>query len=56
MKAHYRKYNDHTHSSLTYHKKDGTPIRTILKEELRKEILELHPEMVAPVEPIEKSE
>jgi len=31
MKAHYRKYNAHSHNSSTYHKKDGTPIRDILK-------------------------
>lgn len=37
-KAYYRKYNDRSHCSSTYHKKDGTPIRHILKEETRKEI------------------
>ena len=36
MKANYRKHNDGSHTSSTYHKKDGTPIRSILKEELRK--------------------
>ena len=36
MKALYRKYNDRTHSSSTYHKKDGTSVRAIFKEELRK--------------------
>lgn len=36
--ANYRKLNDHSHNSSTYHKKDGTPVRAILKEELRKEI------------------
>ena len=36
MKANYRKHNDGSHNSSTYHKKDGTPIRSILKEELRK--------------------
>lgn len=39
--ANYRKYNDHSHNSSTYHKKDGTPVRAILKEELRKEIKEM---------------
>lgn len=38
--ADYRKLNDGSHNSSTYHKKDGTPIRQILKEELRKEIKE----------------
>lgn len=36
--ANYRKYTDHTHNSSTYHKKDGTPVRAILKDELRKEM------------------
>ncbi|QGZ14089.1 hypothetical protein PP939_gp251 [Rhizobium phage RL38J1] len=36
--ADYRKLNDGSHSSSTYHKKDGTPVRQILKEELRKEV------------------
>lgn len=31
--AHYRKYNDRTQNSSTYHKKDGTPIRGRLKAE-----------------------
>ena len=31
--ANYRKYNDHSHNSSTYHKKDGTPIRAKLKFE-----------------------
>lgn len=34
--ADYRKHNDRSHNSSTYHKKDGTPVRAILKEELRK--------------------
>lgn len=37
-KGHYRKYNDRGNNSSTYHKKDGTPVRAILKEESRKEI------------------
>ena len=36
MKANYRKHNDHSMSSSTYHKKDGTPVRAILKRELEK--------------------
>jgi len=38
--ANYRKYNDRTLNSSTYHKKDGTPIRHLLKEEAQKEIEE----------------
>lgn len=38
MKANYRKHNDRTLSSSTYHKKDGTNIRAILKQKLLKEI------------------
>lgn len=34
----YRKLNDGSHSSSTYHKKDGTNARGILKEELRKAV------------------
>ena len=37
MKAAYRKLNDRSHSSSTYHKKDGTPVRAILKRETAKE-------------------
>lgn len=36
--ANYRKHNDGTHNSSTYHKKDGTPIRAILKREAQQEI------------------
>lgn len=39
-KAYYRKYNDHTLNSSTYHKKDGTPIKAILKREAQEEIEE----------------
>jgi hypothetical protein len=39
-KASYRKLNDHGLNSSTYHKKDGTPVRAILKEELKLEIIE----------------
>ena len=38
MKADYRKYNDHTMNSSTYHKKDGTNVRAILKAQLVKEL------------------
>lgn len=34
----YRKFNDGSHNSSTYHKKDGTPVRAILKKELKKEV------------------
>ena len=37
-KAEYRKINDLSQNSSTYHKKDGTPVRAILKEKARKEI------------------
>lgn len=36
--ADYRKLNDHSHNSSTYHKKDGTPVRAILKIETQKEV------------------
>jgi len=36
--ADYRKNNDRTQNSSTYHKKDGTPIRNILKNDAKKEI------------------
>ncbi len=36
--AGYRKHNDHSHSSSTYHKKDGTSVRAILKIEAWEEI------------------
>lgn len=38
--ANYRKLNDGSHNSSTYHKKDGTPVRAILKAELKKELKE----------------
>lgn len=38
--ANYRKLNDGSHNSSTFHKKDGTPVRSILKEELRRELRE----------------
>ena len=34
MNANYRKINDISRNSSTYHKKDGTPVRAILKREL----------------------
>ena len=36
-KAQYRKLNDHSLNSSTYHKKDGTNVRAILKREDEKE-------------------
>jgi hypothetical protein len=36
----YRKYNDRSHNSSTYHKKDGTPMRSKLHQEAEKEIEE----------------
>ncbi len=36
--ANYRKYNDRSHNSSTYHKKDGTPVRNKLKQEAEQEI------------------
>ena len=36
--ANYRKYNDRSHNSSTYHKKDGTPVRSILKRDAQQEI------------------
>ena len=36
MKALYRKLNDHSLSSSTYHKKDGTPVRAILKNDMQR--------------------
>ena len=36
MKANYRKLNDGSHNSSTFHKKDGTPVRAILRDDLRK--------------------
>lgn len=41
-KANYRKMNDHSHNSSTYHKKDGTSIRAKLKEDLKKECKMTH--------------
>lgn len=38
--ANYRKHNDRTLNSSTYHKKDGTPVRGKLKNETRNEINE----------------
>jgi len=40
MDGAYRKYNDRSQNSSKYHKKDGTPIRAKLKEEMKKEVLE----------------
>lgn len=38
--ANYRKHNDGSHNSSTYHKKDGTNVREILKREARKQVEE----------------
>ena len=38
--ANYRKHNDRQMNSSTYHKKDGTNIRAILKREAEREIRE----------------
>jgi hypothetical protein len=38
--ANYRKHNDRSKNSSTYHKKDGTNTRAILKKESKKEISE----------------
>lgn len=39
--ADYRKLNDGSHNSSTYHKKDGTPVRAILKRETHAELRNL---------------
>ena len=36
--ADYRKINDRSHNSSTYHKKDGTNIRAKLKSQLKRAI------------------
>lgn len=38
--ARYRKINDGSMNSSTYHKKDGTPVRAILKREAEEQIKE----------------
>jgi hypothetical protein len=38
--ASYRKLNDHSLASSTYHKKDGTNVRAILKQDLAREMSE----------------
>jgi len=38
MHANHRKHNDGSHNSSTYHKKDGTNVRAILKREAAQEI------------------
>lgn len=38
--ADYRKHNDHLDASRTYHKKDGTHVRAILKREAEKQAKE----------------
>lgn len=39
--ADYRKHNDGSQNSSTYHKKDGTPTRAILKREMPEEYHEV---------------
>lgn len=39
--AHYRKINDGSHNSSTYHKKDGTAVRAKLKVYLQQEVAHL---------------
>lgn len=39
-KARYRKINDGSNNSSSYHKKDGTSVRSVLKKELKSEIQE----------------
>lgn len=38
MKAIYRKWNDRSQSSSTYHKKDGTAVRAKFRNALQREI------------------
>lgn len=38
--ARYRKHNDGSHNSSTYHKKDGTNVRAIEGREAREEVRE----------------
>lgn len=40
--AHYRKINDGSHNSSTYHKKDGTAVRAKLKQQMQQEVVEQH--------------
>lgn len=40
MHANYRKLNDGTRASSTYHKKDGTNVRAILKRDTAKQTKE----------------
>lgn len=43
--ANYRKHNDRSLSSGTYHKKDGTASRAILKREARAEVEDAGPRL-----------
>ena len=36
--ANYRKLNDHSHNSSTYHKKDGTAVRAKLKQQMNDDV------------------
>lgn len=40
--ADYRKMNDRSQNSSTYHKKDGTAVRAKLKREAEKEVRDEH--------------
>ena len=46
MKALYRKHNDRTLCSSTYHKKDGTAVRQKLRREAEAEVAETQAESV----------
>jgi hypothetical protein len=41
-KASYRKINDRSRNSSTYHKKDGTNVRAKLKAKLRREVTDVN--------------
>lgn len=55
MDAHYRKSNDRTMNSSTYHKKDGTALRSILGRDAEKEIREFLDERSAAEVPAESN-
>ena len=44
--ANYRKYNDRSGNSSTYHKKDGTNTRAKLKEEAKEEEREYNDDLL----------
>lgn len=49
--ASYRKHNDRSHNSSTYHKKDGTPVRAKLDQEAEAEIREVCDGCKQPIDP-----